>query len=156
MDTSAVGSLGWDAWLTLAVVSGIFLSAVLTRLSTDVVFWGGTGLLMICGILDTKAALAGFSSPGVITVGVLYIIVSGLQETGALLWIYTRVMGHPATLRRAQSRLMFPVFILSGFLNNTPVVAMFIPVLMQWVRRLGRSASQFLIPLSYASILGGM
>jgi di/tricarboxylate transporter len=156
MHTEIFTSLGIEAWVTMAVVTTVFLSIVFTRLSADVVFLGGTGLLMILGILDPPEALAGFSSSGVVTVGVLYVVVSGLIETGALHWISARVLGQPTSTRRAQSRVMFPVFILSGFLNNTPVVAMFIPAILQWARKIGHSASKFMIPLSFASILGGM
>jgi len=152
----SLSSLGPDAWITLGVIATIFLTVVFTRLSADVVFLGGTGLLLLLGVLSADEALAGFSSSGVVTVGVLYVVVSGLQESGGLLWISSRVLGTPTSTRRAQLRLMLPVYGLSGFLNNTPVVAMFIPVVMQWVRRLERSPAQFLIPLSYASILGGM
>ncbi len=149
-------ALGWEAWATLATITLVFLTVVFTRLSADIVFLGGCGLLLVLGILDSTEALAGFSSSGMVTVGVLYVVVSGLQETGGLQWISTHVLGHPKSTRKAQMRVMLPVFGLSGFLNNTPVVAMFIPVVMKWVRGLGRSPSQFLIPLSYASILGGM
>ena len=152
----SLSSLGPDAWITLGVIASIFLTVVFTRLSVDIVFLGGTGLLLLLGVLNADEALAGFSSSGVVTVGVLYVVVSGLQESGGLLWISSRVLGNPTSTRRAQLRLMLPVFGLSGFLNNTPVVAMFIPIVMQWVRRLERNPSQFLIPLSYASILGGM
>jgi di/tricarboxylate transporter len=153
---ASLSALGPDAWITMAVIGAAFLTVVLTRLSADIVFLGATGLLLLLGVLDAGEALAGFSSPGMATVGILYVVVSGLQESGGLQWISNRVLGRPASVRKAQLRLMLPVFGLSGFLNNTPVVAMFIPAVMQWVRRLGRSPSQFLIPLSYASILGGM
>ncbi len=149
-------SLGWESWVTLATILCVFLTVAFTRLSADIVFLGGTGLLLILGVLDAGEALGGFSSSGMVTVGVLYVVVSGLQETGGLQWISSRILGHPTSDRKARLRVMLPVFGLSGFLNNTPVVAMFIPVVMQWLRRLGRCPSQFLIPLSYASILGGM
>ncbi len=148
--------LGWEAWVTMATVVAVFLAVVFTRLSADTVFLGGTGLLLVLGILDAKEALAGFSSSGMVTVGVLYVVVSGLQETGGLQWISARVLGTPGSIRKAQLRVILPVLGLSGFLNNTPVVAMFIPVVMQWARRIRKSPSQLLIPLSYASILGGM
>ncbi|VGO20777.1 SLC13 family permease [Pontiella sulfatireligans] len=156
MEAVGFSSLGWDAWFTMGTVVAVFLCVVLTRLSADTVFLGGTGLLMVVGVLDAKEALAGFSSSGMVTVGVLYVVVSGLQETGALLWISSNVLGRPTSVRGAQSRVMFPVLLLSGFLNNTPVVAMFIPMVLQWARRIGRAASLLLIPLSFASILGGM
>ena len=151
-----LAQLGWEAWATIGTILLVFAMTAFSRLSADIVFLGGTGLLLVLGILDSHQALAGFSSSGMVTVGVLYVVVSGLQETGALQWISNHVLGKPKSTREAQLRVMLPVFGLSGFLNNTPVVAMFIPVVMQWARRIRRSPSQLLIPLSFASILGGM
>ncbi len=148
--------LGWDAWLTIGVVLSVLLLLVFTRLATDFVFVGGLAVLLVSGVLDTQAALAGFSAPGMITVGILYVVVAGLQETGGLSWISHHVLGYPKGARRAQLRMLMPVIPLSAFLNNTPVVAMFIPVVTEWCRRLRISPSRMLIPLSYASIFGGI
>ena len=148
--------LGWQAWATIGVVVAVLGLLVFTRLSADLVFGGGLSFLLISGVLDAKAALAGFSAPGMITVGVLYIVVSGLQETGGLSWISHHVLGFPKGGRRALMRMLLPVVPLSAFLNNTPVVAMFIPVVSEWCRRLRISPSRLLIPLSYASIFGGI
>ena len=103
-----------------------------------------------------KTALAGFSNSGMITVGVLYIVVTGLQQTGALQWVSQQVLGMPKTPSRALVRLMLPVMGASAFLNNTPVVAMFIPVVNDWCRKLRFSPSKLMIPLSYAAIFGGL
>jgi len=148
--------LGWDAWLTMGVVAALLALLVFTRLSADFVFLGALTILLISGVLDVNAALSGFSAPGMITVGVLYVVVAGLQETGGLSWISHHVLGFPKGARRAQLRMLMPVIPLSAFLNNTPVVAMFIPVVTEWCRRLRISPSRMLIPLSYASIFGGL
>ncbi|MGB3614319.1 MAG: SLC13 family permease, partial [Elainellaceae cyanobacterium] len=113
-------------------------------------------VLFLSGVLDEKAALAGFSNSGMITVGVLYIVVTGLQQTGALQWVSQQVLGMPKTPSRAMVRLMLPVMGASAFLNNTPVVAMFIPVVNDWCRKLRFSPSKLMIPLSYAAIFGGL
>ncbi len=147
--------LGWDAWLTIGVVIGLLALLVFTRLSADFVFVGALTVLLVSGVLDVSGALSGFSAPGMITVGVLYVVVAGLQETGGLAWISHHVLGFPKGARRAQLRMLMPVIPLSAFLNNTPVVAMFIPVVSEWCRRLRISPSRMLIPLSYASIFGG-
>ncbi|HPF35624.1 MAG TPA: SLC13 family permease [Candidatus Krumholzibacteria bacterium] len=156
METVSILELGWQAWLALGVVVGVFGLLVATRLPSDTVFLGGLAVLFLSGVLSAKEALAGFSSQGMITVGVLYVAVAGLQETGGLLWISSRVLGRPRSPRRAQLRLMAPVAGLSAFLNNTPVVALFIPAVMEWSRRIRVQPSRLLIPLSYASILGGV
>ncbi|MBN1296976.1 SLC13 family permease [bacterium] len=127
-----------------------------TRLPADYVFLGSLIILLLTGVLSTEDALAGFSSPGLVTVGVLYVVVTGLRETGGLFWISQRILGHPKSVRRAQFRLMAPVGMLSAFLNNTPVVALFIPIVSEWSRRIRVAPSRLLILLSYASILGGV
>jgi di/tricarboxylate transporter len=86
---------------------------------------------------------------------VLYVVVSGLTETGAVGWIVQHLLGRPRGERHAQARLMTPAAILSAFLNNTPVVAVFVPAVRIWARRNSLSLSRLLIPLSYASIAGG-
>jgi di/tricarboxylate transporter len=148
--------LGWEAWLTLGVVVSIFALLILTRLPVDFVFVGGLGVLLVSGVLDIKSALSGFSAPGMITVGVLYVVVAGLQESGALSWASHHVLGFPKGPRRAQMRMLIPVMSISAFLNNTPVVALFMPVVTEWCRRLRISPSRMLLPLSYAASLGGI
>jgi di/tricarboxylate transporter len=140
----------------MAACLGALSVLIFTKLSADVVFMAGLAALLVTETLDLKSALGGFSAPGMITVGLLYIVVAGLQETGALTWVSQRVLGNPKGVRAAQVRLLTPVVGLSAFLNNTPVVAMFIPVVTEWCRRLRISPSKLLIPLSYASIFGGI
>jgi di/tricarboxylate transporter len=91
-----------------------------------------------------------------VTVGVLYVVVAGLQQTGGLDILSRSLLGLPKGQTRALIRLMLPVLGLSAFLNNTPLVAMFIPVVSDWCRKLRISPSKLMIPLSYAAIMGGM
>ena len=154
--TSPSFNLGWQAWTTITVTIGVFLLNALTTLSAEVVFLGGTAVLFVSGILTETDALAGFSNPGMITVAVLYIVVTGLSQTGGMNWISQRVLGLPQGQNMALLRLMAPVMGMSAFLNNTPVVAMFIPVVSDWSRKLRISPSKLMIPLSYAAIFGGI
>jgi di/tricarboxylate transporter len=156
MDTQSLFELGWQAWVTIALVVSILGVLVSTRLPSDYVFLGGLGILLLSGILDPSEAFAGFSSQGVVTVAVLYAVVAGLKDTGGLSWISRHVLGRPKSYRAAQLRLMLPVCGLSAFLNNTPVVALFIPVVGEWCRRIRLQPSRLLLPLSYAAILGGV
>src|SRR5690606_10501598 len=104
--------------------------------------------LLISGILGPAQALAGFGNPGVITIATLYVVAAGLKETGAVQWIARAMLGHPKTERAAQFRMLAPTGILSGFMNNTAVVAMFIPAVQDWAQRLNIPASRLLLPLS--------
>lgn len=147
--------MGWDAWLTLVVVMGCFTMMAFSRISPDIIMSAGLTILLVAGVLLPEEALAGFSNQGMLTVAVLYIVVSGLTETGAVSWIVQNILGRPRNIRQAQARLMTPAAILSAFLNNTPVVAVFVPAVKVWARRNNLSLSRLLIPLSYASIVGG-
>ena len=89
------------------------------------------------------------------TVAVLYVVVAGLKETGAIAWLGQSLLGRPKSLLAAQLRLMSPVAGMSAFLNNTPVVAMFIPAVSDWAKKNSISPSKLMIPLSYAAIAGG-
>lgn len=153
---SVLTVMSWQAWLAIAVTIAAFLGNAFTALPADIVFLGAAAVLFLTGVLDEAAALSGFSNPGMITVGVLYIVVTGLQKTGALQWVSGQVLGMPKTQSKALVRLMLPVMGASAFLNNTPVVAMFIPVVNDWCRKLRFSPSKLMIPLSYAAIFGGL
>ena len=149
-------SLTLQSWLTLAIIGGMFASLMFTRIKAEVAFLAAMSLLFVCGILDVKGAFGGFSSESVLVVGVLYIVIAGLTFTGVLNQIVKHFMGHPKTLCGAIVRLMLPVALLSSLLSNTTVVALFINVVRIWAKRLHISPSKLLIPLSYASGMGGI
>jgi di/tricarboxylate transporter len=149
-------SLTWQGWLTVGVAASVFLTSALTSLRPEMVFLGGLAILFVSNVLSPEQALAGFSNPGMITVGVLYIVVMGIQQTGGLVWISQNILGRPKGQNRAMFRLITSVMGLSAFLNNTPVVAMFVPVVSDWSRKLGISPSKLMIPLSYGAIFGGI
>lgn len=151
-----LAELTWQAYLAVGAILSILLLLSLTQLPSDFVFVGGLAVLMVTGVLDVKSALSGFSAPGMITVGVLYVVVAGLQESGALSWASRHVLGFPKEPWRAQLRMLVPVISISAFLNNTPVVCLFMPVVTEWCRRLRISPSRMLLPLSYAASLGGI
>jgi di/tricarboxylate transporter len=127
-----------------------------TRLAPDVVLVGALTLLMLTGVLTPGEALAGLGNPGLATVGVLYVVVAGLVDTGGIHLLGSRLLGRPRSVASAQIRLMLPVTGLSAFLNNTPVVAMLVPFVEDWCRRCRLPVSKLMIPLSYAAIFGGL
>lgn len=147
--------MGWEIWLTLGVVVACFAIMAKSRAAPDIVMSAGLTVLLLSGVLTPAEALAGFANEGMLTVAVLYVVVTGLTETGAVGWIVQHVLGRPRNQAAAQLRLTLPAAALSAFLNNTPVVAVFVPAAKAWARRNGLSLSKLLIPLSYASIAGG-
>jgi di/tricarboxylate transporter len=124
-------------------------------MAIDIVFLSGLTILIVTNIVSPAEALVGFSNQGMLTVGALYIVATGLKETGGIHLIVDKIIGRSKTIRRAQMRIMGPVMVVSALLNNTPVVASFIPALEDWARKNRIPASKILIPLSYAAILGG-
>lgn len=153
------------AVIVLCVVVGAVLLLAFTRIATDAVLMAALTVLLICpvpgdsgwriGLIGPETALSGFSNTGLATIAVLFVVVAGLRETGTVDWIGARLLGHPRGLTMALTRIILPVGGMSAFLNNTPVVAMMIPAVSDWAKRLGLTPSKLMIPLSYAAILGG-
>jgi di/tricarboxylate transporter len=153
--------MSWEAWVVLAVVVAVFVALWNNWASPDVVLVGGAVLLTTVGLAGAtlpspRDLAAQFGNEGVLTVGVLFVAAAGLTETGGLQLITDRLLGIPRNVFDAQIRLMIPVVGVSAFLNNTPVVAMFIPVVNDWCKKSGLSPSKLFIPLSYAAVLGGL
>ena len=147
---------GLDAWITIVTVLGMFTILLFTKWRSDLVFLGAIGVLYVTGVLDAKEAFSGFSSSSVITVGVLFVVVAGLTYTGVLQCIVKYLLGSPNSYSKAVTRLMLPVAVLSSFLSNTTVVSLFVNIVKMWAKKLGISPSKLLIPLSYASGMGGV
>ncbi len=147
--------MGIDAWTTLGVLALVVALMIFTRAAPYLVLSGGLVLLLTVGVIDEQQTLEGLANPGVITVGVLFAVAAGLRETQAISWVATSLLGRPKTARAASLRIFGPVATLSAFMNNTPLVAVMLPVVNDWARKHSISVSKLLIPLSYASILGG-
>jgi di/tricarboxylate transporter len=145
----------WAAWLTISVVVAMVGTLILTNLAADAVFLGAITVLMLAGVITPKEAFAGFGNEGLITVGVLCVVAVALEETGGIHWLVQNILRRPRSLRHALWRTMAPTAIFSAFLNNTPQVAMMIPALNTWAKKFGLPPSKLLLPMNYATILGG-
>ncbi len=156
MDSIMFLGFGIDAWITIVTVLGMFSVLLFTKLRSDLVFLIAIGILFVTGVLDAKEAFSGFSAPSVVTIGVLFVVVAGLTHTGVLHWIVKNLLGQPGSYSKAVTRLMLPVAVLSSFLSNTTVVALFVNIVKMWSKKLNISPSKLLIPLSYASGMGGV
>ncbi len=156
----------FEAWFTIVII-GLVIAALMTnRISVDVAMVGGLTLLMVGdfifgevlgrgGVLSVPDAIAGFAHQAIMMIGALFVVAAGLQETGGMQVIAQRLLGRPKTILGAQLRLMAPVALLSGFMNNTPIVAMYLPIVGDWAKKLRISPSKLFMPLSFAAILGG-
>lgn len=157
-DWGAAMLLGMSAhaWITAVVIALIVGGLISGRFGADLILLGGLAALLFFGILSPQGALHGFANPAVGSVAVLYIVAAGLRETGAMTAITSGLLGRPKTLLGAQIRLTFPVATASALVNNTPIVAMFLPILSGWARKNNISTSRLFMPLSFAAMLGGM
>ncbi|MGK2943528.1 MAG: SLC13 family permease [Desulfuromonadales bacterium] len=147
--------MGLEAIITIIVVLLMLLALVLELYAPDVIVFSALGFLILFGIVTPKEALVGFSNEGMLTVAILFVVAYAAQSSGILEVFANRVMGRSGGGRRSLLRLMLPVWGLSAFLNNTPIVSMFTPTIRDWALRHKLAPSKFLIPLSYASIFGG-
>lgn len=144
----------------ILIVSIILLVAIVLlvteRLPVDVTGGAIMVTLMLTGLLSPSEAVAGFANPAPLAVAALFIVSSGLVRTGALTFVSKLVI---ESTRGSKLRLMamtlVMVGVLSAFLNNTPVVVLFMSIVMTACVRFGFAPSKFLIPLSYISILAG-
>lgn len=144
-----------SAWITLGVLALTLGLLISEKMAAELVLILAMLVLLTLGVLDPKQALAGFSNEGMITVAAMYIVAAGLRDTGAIDFAVHRLLGRPRNLASAQFRVMAPTVALSAFINNTPVVATFLPAILTWAKRNRLTPSKLLIPLSYAAIFGG-
>jgi di/tricarboxylate transporter len=142
--------------LVLLVVACVFAAFVWERFPPDAVAMGGVAVLLVLGLLDTEGLLAAISNHAPVTVAAMFILSGALMRTGVI-----EAIGGAASrlaVRAPAAALVFllvGVMISSAFINNTPVVLVMIPVVITLAQQLGSPASKFLIPVSYAAILGG-
>jgi len=148
-------AMDWQIGFTLAVVLIALALLVWEVAAPDLVMMGALISLGATGILTPRETFSGFANPAVAMVGVLFMLSAAMRETGALDMTLGRFLARSRDGFGGTLRITLPVTALSGFLNNAPIVAMMTPSVIDWARRTGLAPSRFLIPLSYASILGG-
>ncbi len=145
-----------EAWIATAVVAVVFGLLASGTVPAYLALSGGLTIMLVGGLVPSDRALSGFSNEGLITIAVLYVVAAGLRQTGVLAYVLQRALGRPRSAAHAQIRLAGPVIAGSALLNNTPVVAMLLPVLKDWCRHARIAASKLMLPLSYMAILGGV
>ncbi len=145
-----------DVWVISLILLVTLYLLITEKISVDLTAIGIMVVLVIGGFLSSKEAVLGFANPAVITVAAMFVVSKGMMRTGGIEFLGRQVIrvarkNVPAAL----TLILFSVAIASAFINNTPVVILFIPVVMAMCCDLGLSPSKFLIPVSYASILAG-
>jgi di/tricarboxylate transporter len=147
--------MNWQAWVTLAVIIGTIYLLMRDVVAPAIAVLGSVITLLTLGIITPAQAFGGFSNAAPITVAALYVVARAVEKTAALQPILQGTLGRAKQHRAGLARLLFPVAGSSAFLNNTPIVAMLIPQVSEWAERRQKPVSWFLMPLSFAAILGG-
>ncbi len=148
--------MGWHGWFTLSVLAVVVYGLVRFPSLTEVIFLGALGILTIFGVISPAEAVAGFKNEGMLTVGALFVVAAGLVQTGFVSRLTHYLLGGVQELHKALHRTMPALVASSAFLNNTTIVAMAMPALMEWSHKRRIAPSRVLLPLSYAAILGGV
>lgn len=142
--------------LFVLVMVILMLTALLLELARpDIIMFSILVIFLITGLLTPKEALQGFSNQGMLTVALLFIVAGSVQKHGIIDQMMKKWLAKSKTIRGSMFRFFLPIPFFSAFLNNTPIVVTFTPILKKWCEERGIAPSKFLIPLSYITILSG-
>ncbi len=146
----------WEAWLTLLVIVVVIVLMVRELVPPAVAMLAAAVVLLLVGVIDASQAFSGFSNPAPLTIAALYVLAGAASKAGLMQPVVAATLGNRHSLRQELARLLPPVAAASSVLNNTPIVAVLVPEIEAWSARHGRPLSSYLMPLSFASILGGI
>jgi di/tricarboxylate transporter len=145
------------AIIVLFLIVVMIVALVMDAMRPGLVLFSVAAVFMTLGIITTDEMAAGFSNKGMLTVAALFLVSEGVRQSGALNKLASIALpSKQYSMPRLMLAVMIPISALSSFLNNTPVVIIFAPVIKRWAEKLNISPTKFLIPLSYATIFGGI
>lgn len=144
----------WAAWYSLIVLYFTFAFLIKNLWDPALTMLGSMSMLLAPRIITAKEAAGGFGDTLILALGALYVVAAAIENTGCLVFITKYVLRNTQSPRMALLRLMIPTSMVSGFVNNTPLVAMLIPAVEQWCKKSKIAPSKLMIPLSYAAITG--
>jgi di/tricarboxylate transporter len=140
--------------VTLAVLAGLLYGLVKDK-PADLLFVAAVVILAAFGVIGPDDTFSGFANAGMLIVAALFVVAAGLRETGVMEYVGERFLGHVETEAKALFYMAVVLIPSAMVLNNTPKVALLVPVLIAWCRKRRISPSRLLMPLSFLSILGG-
>ncbi|MCD8261309.1 MAG: anion permease [Bacteroides sp.] len=141
----------------LLALAGMVAALVFDLMRPGMILFTVVVIFMCAGILSPKEMLEGFSNKGMITVAMLFLVSEGIRQSGALGQLIKKLLPQgKTTVRKAQVRMLPSIAFVSAFLNNTPVVVIFAPIIKRWAQSVDLPYTKFLIPLSFVTILGGI
>ncbi|TAG31686.1 MAG: SLC13 family permease, partial [Rhodobacterales bacterium] len=144
-------------FVALAILAVMFVLFVMERTPVEVTAIGGAAVMLVLGILPIKEATAVLANPAPWTIALLFLVMGGLVRTGAIEMVISAAERHVGNRPKTTIVVLFGfIAVASAFMNNTPLVAVMIPVVIQLAVKIGTAPSKLLIPLSYMTVLGGM
>lgn len=145
-----------SAYIAIGVILLMIVALIKEIMRPGLILFSALVIFMLTDILTADEALSGFSNKGMITVALLFLVSEGVKESGVLNRMVRVILPKKRKpIPRLLMQIMIPVSAISAFLNNTPVVIIFAPMLKKWADKLSLPSQKFLIPLSYATIFGG-
>ncbi|MFA1822879.1 SLC13 family permease [Virgibacillus oceani] len=148
--------MSFDMMFLLIILLAMFAVLIFEVARPDMVIFSVLVILLLSGILTVDEALSGFSNEGMLTVALLFIVAGAVQKSGLINHMMEKWLKNSRTHTGTMLRFFVPTSAFSACLNNTPIVVTFTPIIKKWCEYRGVAPSKFLIPLSYAAILGGM
>ena len=146
----------WQPWVALAILAVMFVLFVWERTPVEVTAIGGAAVMLVLGILPVKDATSVLANPAPWTIALMFLVMGGLVRTGAVQMVISAAERHIGDRPKATIVVLFGLIaVASAFMNNTPLVAVMIPVIIQLAVKLGTAPSKLLIPLSYIPSLAG-
>jgi len=145
-----------NGYIAIGVILIVIIALVREIMRPGLILFSALVVFLAVDILTPTEALAGFSNKGMITVALLFLVSEGVKESGFLNKLGSVIMPKKRKpIPRLLMQIMIPVSAISAFLNNTPMVIIFAPLLKKWADKMSLPSQKFLIPLSYATIFGG-
>lgn len=149
--------MNFEVIYVLICLAAMVIALIYDRMRPGMILFSVVVLFFCAGLLSPKEVLEGFSNKGMITVALLFLVSEGIRKSGVLeQLIFSLLPKKKSTVAGGSARMLPVVAFISAFLNNTPVVVIFAPIIKNWARRMKLPPAKFLIPLSYATILGGI
>lgn len=146
-----------DIIIVLITLAGMLTALIMDRMRPGMILFSVVVIFLACGILSPREMLEGFSNKGMITVAMLFLVSEGIRQSGALSQVIKKLLPEKqTTVFKAQVKMLPFIAFISAFLNNTPIVVIFAPIIKRWANAVKLPATYFLIPLSYVTILGGL
>ncbi|MTI65581.1 MAG: SLC13 family permease [Firmicutes bacterium] len=144
------------ALITIAIIVLMFIALVFELFEPILSFFLAIVLLMVFQIINIEDAITGFNNKGVLTIAALFIIAGTIRKSPVIFHFSNKVLGSNFKGRKTIFKILLPVTLLSSFVNNTPVVSLYTPIVRDWCKKVKVPSSKILILISYTSIFGGI